>query len=597
MKKLILILMGIFLISFISATITVYKPNDPVTNLQATNISGTMPAGNYQIRIVVLGTMSPSTQRYSSQQRSPPSNLVNITLDAPGGISLNWTNATDGYSKRMYIYVMKDDSTWRVNTQAPEGVSGVTGEEYNLTEWITSPYGTPIWGVDSNTPDPPVPYGLDSWQGIGLVKVTGDAGSLYFVHIVSAIKTAYGGTLPNSTYYNDFYTFAGFWSIDTYSATSGSLTISAWDLWLMAWYNGNNFQIKSTKSSTYKTAMAFPMYAGSSTFIYFGNADLNQVTIHQGATGMDSTYWGSMQSTNNAYTFLKGSIVSYAYPKVYSATGFQNSLIYCGEVLIFYCGNEASPIIDTSIMSGSIRYYKTYCGVNNLTFRNLYTSGTYSFDINSRQNTASASRMKVIDSIFEGRSDNIPTIYWYNYGYNSPILVGNSFNVLVTDENGDEITGANVTLTNEDGTIFSVLTSSDGNITEQFAYHHHINRTASGNGYSDDIQDKNPYNLTVTKTNYEDYVVTNFNISDKIDWVVTLESRDWNYSKSLAWKILNLTGTTILKLSDEGNLAIAGELYENTNTAPNNIIYKVENLFWLTRTGDLYLVKELMELI
>jgi len=33
------------------------------------------------------------------------------------------------------------------------------------------------------------------------------------------------------------------------------------------------------------------------------------------------------------------------------------------------------------------------------------------------------------------------------------------------------------------------------------------------------------------------------------------------------------------------------------HTPPPNVIYKVANVFWLTKTGDLYLAKELMELI
>ena len=524
MRKLILILLfGVFFISFASATITVYKPPAPVTNLQATNISGTMPAGNYLIRLVVFGNMSPSSSRYASQHRSSPSNLVNITLASTGGIKLNWTNSTDGYAKTMLIFIMKDNDRWKFNVQAPEGYNGVTGEEYNLTEFYASNYGTPIWGVDTNTPDPPVPYGLDSWQGMGIVKVTGDAGSLTFAHIVSAIETAYGGTLPNSTYYNDFYTFAGFWSIDTYSATSGSLTVSAWDLWLMALYNGNNFQIKSTSNPAYRTAMAFPMYAGSSTCVYFGNTNLNQVTIHQGATGMDANYWGTVQSSNNIYTFIKNSIVSFSYPKFYSASGFEGSIFYCGEGLFFYCGNEASPIIELTFAYGTIRYQGGYCGANNLTFRDITIAGSHAYDMNSRKNTGYASGVQFIDSTFSARSDNIPIVYWFYQTYpHYPVLAGNSFNMLITDEDGTIVDGANVTLTNEDGTVFSVLTSSNGNITEQIVYHHHINRTTPDNGYSNDIDNKNPYNLTITKTNYETYTVTNFNISDKVDMVVGL---------------------------------------------------------------------------
>ena len=109
----------------------------------------------------------------------------------------------------------------------------------------------------------------------------------------------------------------------------------------------------------------------------------------------------------------------------------------------------------------------------------------------------------------------------------------------------------------------------------------------------------NPLNFVFNKTGYGT-LSFNYTLDSKTDWtiVIALESQpSWDYSNTLAWKILNLTSTTILKLDEFGNLAIAGNLYENTNTPPPNILYKVANVFWLTATGDLYLVKELMELI
>jgi len=132
----------------------------------------------------------------------------------------------------------------------------------------------------------------------------------------------------------------------------------------------------------------------------------------------------------------------------------------------------------------------------------------------------------------------------------------------IKDENGNSIENANITLYN-DYNIYTGLTNPNGYLMlTPLSYK---NQYAYGESYGEEIDTKE-YNLTITATNYKDYS-TQVNITEPQDWTIALESRDWNYSQSLAWKILNSTKTTILKLSDDG------------------------------KTGDLYLVKELMEVI
>ncbi len=196
------------------------------------------------------------------------------------------------------------------------------------------------------------------------------------------------------------------------------------------------------------------------------------------------------------------------------------------------------------------------------------------------------------------------------YGANVP--VGNvlrqnvkyTLDLKVIDENGISIENATVSMNDVNGNeVFSTITDENGTISEQTIIARY--NSVTSNGVSTTSVPWNPrtegtvltpHTLTINKTNYETYNSI-FNLTEKLDWTIALESRDWNYSQSLAWKILNLTDTTILKLSDDGNLAIAGLLYENTNTPPPNVIYKIANVLWLTQKGDLYLVKELMEMI
>ena len=424
MKKFVLIIIGIFFISLVSATVTIYKPNDPVTNLTATNISGSLEADTYLIRVVVLGNET-ANWGYRAQLRSPPSNMVNITLDSTGGIRLNWTNSTDGRATANYIFIKKGDTQWYMFTQM--GHNGVIGESYDMTTYTWYKYRMDIWHNDSNSPDPNVPFGLNQWNGTGMIKITGDSPTLYFANIVTALKNAHGGELPDTIFYDGFYGFAGFWSIDSYDATSGSLSISYWDLWLMSLENGADFQIISIGNNIQQTSISFPMQAGAANYVNLRNANLQGITIDGGFYGMDTSYWYNTQMETTTDTFIQNSRIHLSFPKIRSADGFKNTHLFASNILAMYCGNEVDPVMDIQLMYGSIRFTSSSCGVNNLTFKNLYSNGVFSFDFDIRRNRAYspyAGEVQIIDSTFD-RDNNLPKIYYYAQGYNfRPAFVG-----------------------------------------------------------------------------------------------------------------------------------------------------------------------------
>lgn len=196
-------------------------------------------------------------------------------------------------------------------------------------------------------------------------------------------------------------------------------------------------------------------------------------------------------------------------------------------------------------------------------------------------------------------------------GYTLPlnVLFSFSMDLKAIDENGNPLENAKIILRDKNGKIiFDELTDVNGTISEQYVDYYRDNKNENHNIYFDNSTAWTtyyPYTLTISKSDYSTYNTTFFSSYDRssnivkngADWTISLESRDWDYTQTLAWKILNKTDTTILKLTNDGNLAIAGELYENTNTAPPNVIYKIANVLWLTKSGDLYLVKELMEVI
>lgn len=55
-----------------------------------------------------------------------------------------------------------------------------------------------------------MPCGLDKETGVGMIEITGSNGTLYPSDLIDALETAYTGSLPSSSYYNDFRSFWGF---------------------------------------------------------------------------------------------------------------------------------------------------------------------------------------------------------------------------------------------------------------------------------------------------------------------------------------------------------------------------------------------------
>ena len=289
-----------------------------------------------------------------------------------------------------------------------------------------------------------------------------------------------------------------------------------------------------------------------------------------------------------------------------SASGFNSlcniySSIYLVDGEYLYNVNFYNNKYHYVLPNGLTGHYTSY-------FENItYNDGVNSYDIQGYpgyiKGCHNQTRNYDMKNVVSNRADGRPIIQ-YNGAYPPEDWCDTSFNFSfhgdivfkILDEDGNGIENVNITLTNEFNT-YTNLTSATGNLIHDTAFYLvYYNSSAILWNDKDAVIEKGTYNLTISKDGYSDYS-TKVTLGESQDWTIALESRDWNYSKSLAWKILNSTGTTVLKLSNLGNLAIAGNLYENTNTAPDNVIYKIANVLWLTQKGDLYLVKELMEMI
>ena len=108
--------------------------------------------------------------------------------------------------------------------------------------------------------------------------------------------------------------------------------------------------------------------------------------------------------------------------------------------------------------------------------------------------------------------------------------------------------------------------------------------------YGANVTYYNTYNMKIAKDGYKD-LETTFSLEKGLDTFIALEEQPpWNYSIAPKFLIRNETTSGIFKISPEGNLAIAGELHENTNSPPlNKILWQIGDLIYLTEKGDLYI--------
>jgi len=99
-----------------------------------------------------------------------------------------------------------------------------------------------------------------------------------------------------------------------------------------------------------------------------------------------------------------------------------------------------------------------------------------------------------------------------------------------------------------------------------------------------------PYRISIQKVGYKDFSAS-FELEKGLDTFIALESiLSWNYSIAPKFLIRNTSTTGIFKISPSGDLAIAGNLYENTNSPPTDkIIWSIGDLIYLTNKGDLYI--------
>jgi sporulation protein YlmC with PRC-barrel domain len=547
MKKIYLaFIFGIFLLGVVSAycdnsydsNIYVCPPPESVTNLTGTVISGDLPADTYHIRIVSFGNESSSSHINSgASQRSPPSNEVVIQLNATGGIKLDWTNQTDDSNilgHHIFVSRENDNSGAWVYLRDGDGsgidYTGETGEKFNFTKYDTYPYYADAWQNDtdgSGTPNPQAP--VDVWNGSGVIKLKGDVGSITFKELIYAVNKTYNGTFPNNFKWDYFTNLWTTWGFNFDDATTGELDLTGWTIWTYSGFyntdNSNTFKVIARTTNTQPTILYFPQQSGSGSRNYLGNFHLNNTIISGGYNGMDTTNaFGNTQLKPYADTVIKDSKIMVKYPSMDYVSNFENTKFYIGQLMVRFEGLD-DIANGLEIVEGSLRYYASYHpddvyfykfisweNNRNIYYYNSYIDSEYSFYF--------------IDSEFPETENNLPNVYYFDYGYSyAPIYIGNSFNLKITNKLGNPLENATLNLTDRFGREYLNYTDENGTINNLWVWRHTIDKSVgSGTGSvgTNNITNLNPFTIEISKEGYETYE-GKMNITNPQDWTISLD--------------------------------------------------------------------------
>jgi len=158
-------------------------------------------------------------------------------------------------------------------------------------------------------------------------------------------------------------------------------------------------------------------------------------------------------------------------------------------------------------------------------------------------------------------------------------------NLDVIDKDNNPIPNASVKIWANNGTLVAnTTTDSNGESSSLITSYYlrwYLGRRSTEIDY-------NPFKIKISKQNYSS-VEFNFTIDKKAEWIISLGNK-WNFTKKKLIRIVNSSGTTVMKITKDGDLAVAGDFYENRNSAPpEKIVWSLFNLIWLTDKGDLYL--------
>jgi hypothetical protein len=533
-RKLILLLcLGMFLISFASATINVtILPPLEQPNLTLTRVpgGGTWTAGNYTFGIFSDASGTGAYGQVHSSYAGRVSNYTSATIELQtnDAVMLNWT--VDPKTASIFIY--KKGTAYYEDWSALYGV-GFRNTAYPTGVTLTSNGFAVRGGGLQNFETDNFYFGMRPDKGMGQIRVNAtqhfttadimDAirnssmieGEDYIDMSDNGIVTVYSLDLSDTSKVYNFYInksllyfYGGIYS------TEGARLFSN---------DGLGTTILSSKQGGYGNAFNF----GNVTLI---DVVINPIRIYYSKS---SFYYGSYFGTTYVfsgtpgYSFVNSSYINSQYGGVDSE--YFDSFVRTNNVNI-----QSATNIPTRQRTKT-GYVQTYSDSSNkyineqdymlVNYYQILQTGNGNYD------------NYFLDCIFNVAYNNIgivpvPTIYIYNYAVNygiNTIHIGNTVNIKVTNGSiTNSLTNANVKLYDKDNNlIFNKTTDINGSIEEQEVYFFEISNkpttiTGIANTTNSNWTYYSPYTLVIEKEGYRSYNST-FNITNKVDWTIALE--------------------------------------------------------------------------
>ena len=636
MKKLMFaFIFGIFLISFTSA-ITITKTSlDTPNNIIAQDLgagTGSLSAGTYYYKIMAVRPALGSGYRneYGSAS-SMPSEEINITVaNDNSAVNLTWDSATWAVGYIVWRTTVSGDyfqgyngSTYQNNCNTlldgDTKYYGYSSYTKNLTDdgHITGTqsiiYIIPVWdfekplltisGGNSSVPfNMEYLYQYDQSQSWGHITRTGDKYLGYTYTLKADIYIPYGNSIywKEEPYENNWIMYGG---ISTGNVGSG----------LREMYIGRKIKDEIPSITTTIKWMRIQNYNLQGSLIF----------------NFDNLEWYNVNSQVIGYSFyINRDVDNYVY---YNPWEFQSNGNYhfLSNYKLENCNFEGA-MYDTAFYgtTGYGGYVKNCNFVNGArTFRlggrdysgysfedNYIADDSQCLNIESVQgelvggkfvSPASATKQVFLaystaELTLTDVDYNLSLVDLYLNSLGATLLEKHRIDLKIIDEDNNPIENASVLLYYNNGSLaFNETTNSNGEITQQkvLTLMGVSGTTIRHNLYENETTIYSPFNLIISKDNYETYSM-NFTIDKQIDYTINLEDRDWNYSNDLKFVVRNATNT-LLKIDEFGNLAVKGQIYENTNSSYinylNDVSFRIQDYLVVTKQGAVYLLGKVME--
>ena len=611
MDKRIFFLIGfIFLLGLVSASynVEILAPFD-APEITVTNVSGgAWAAGTYKF-VAVAGEYYNGIDFWNPGVRtSASSNIEEITIVDGDSIFINYSSL-DADAPRIYFHALK--ITGSVEYWDNIGTSTTYSKGYIIDDFpenvtitddnLMKNRNTIIEKFENDTP-----YNLNISKGICAINVTSIGGDIDISNVISTLETdasplvqgddiiTYGTTqlittcsvifAPASGYQTNFIqgqqltSYGGFvfdGEIDSFIRAGKFVVLHN----LRRGGYGRTINIKTGDIDGFFIDMLNERYTVGN--IYYGEESGAGIEVGKAVTGYGTiigTSWFNPAPSLTEF-YLKG----YALNMYTANERIDNQRLYS----FVQPGKAFNTSIHNSEMS-STYHYRTINYHNGI----AYSLDNTFLDITTRE----VLKFPVL-SVLQYTSGTHPNS-------NASIFVGSTLGIKVRNNTANvnfSIENANVSVYDKDNNLtFTQLTDENGSVSQPVYWGRLVSFDTGSSGVRDDnknVTDLNPFRITITADNYGDYEGI-FELYEKQTIKINLEDRDWNYSNIPEWKILNNSKHTILKINSDGDLAIAGNIYESTNSPPagKNILWSWNSIMWLDNLGNLYLNK-LYELI